>query len=82
MIILFQIKKNIEKEKIMYAIQLNASNGTINFIEVSSPEKAEEIFGNQVWMIVTKEELLTFSKTVQTYFAQNSQLSDNTEEHF
>jgi len=66
----------------MYAIQLDASNGTINFIEVSSPEEAEEIFGNQVWMIVTKEELLTFSKTVQTYFAQNSQLSDNTEEHF
>ena len=66
----------------MYAIQLDASNGTINFMKISSPEEAEEIFGNQAWMIVTKEELLIFSKTVQTYFAQNSQSSDDTEEHF
>jgi len=61
------------RENQMYAIQLDASNGTINFRQVSSAEEAEEVYGNQVWMIVSKDKLLNLCAAIQAHFTQNSQ---------
>ena len=66
----------------MYAMQLDARDGTVNFREVKDQYEAEEVYGDQVWMIVTKKELLNLCAAIQAHFTQNPQISDDSEEHF